>query len=258
MRRNRELLPVRREQEGRLAPWSAGFFNPPTFFSASPWQVMRRMQEDMDRVFSQFVQPVAQEVQQSWAPRVDISQDDNEWLIEADLPGVGKDNIDVQVRDGYLQLRAELRQEQEERPQAQPRQGGGEQPQGNGHDQSQRAEGAGQEREYYRRERRYGYFERVLPLPENVDEEQIRCEFHDGVLKVHLPKTAEQKPLGRKIPIGEPAAQRSGHALAGETGRLSQPQSSEPAAGGARGTTATAGAKGGETSASSEGGDKQS
>jgi HSP20 family protein len=205
MRRNRDLLPVRQDQEGGLSPWTeSGLFSPSTFFGASPWQVMRRMQEDMDRLFNQLVQPVAQEfqqLQQSWAPNVDISQDDREWLIEADLPGVSKDNIDVEVRDGHLLLRAELRHEQEEQPQAD-----GGQRQGDGGGKSQGAEGAGQ-RQYYRRERRYGYFERVFPLPENVDEENIRCEFKDGVLKVHLPRTAEQQPQRRRIPIGESAGQ---------------------------------------------------
>jgi len=252
MRRNRELLPVPRNQEGGLSPWSErDLFNPSTFFSASPWQVMRRMQEDMDRLFDQLVQPVAHEVQrvqQSWAPSVDISQDDTEWLIEADLPGIGKDNIDVQVHNGHLLLRAELRQEQKEQPSDgdQQPQSNGDGQQDDGDRQSPRAEGAGQ-RQYHRRERRYGYFERVLPLPENVDEERIRCDFKDGVLKVHLPKATEQKPRGRRIPIGE---------TAGQAQPSLQPQAEEaqPTEGQARGTeskTATPSARGGKRAAGS-------
>jgi HSP20 family protein len=195
MRRNGELFPVRRDQDWTrgLSPWGdSSLFAPSSFFNtfgASPWQAMRRMQEDMDRLFSQLVVPegaqgLGQGLQQ-WAPSVDVSQDDKEWLVEVDLPGVKKDDIDVQVYQGHLILRAELRQESPHEPAAQ--------------------EGAkqGPQRQYHRRERRYGYFERVVPLPQNVDDEQIRCEFRDGVLKVHIPRLPEQRPTGRKIAIGD-------------------------------------------------------
>ena len=56
-------------------------------------------------------------------------------------------------------------------------------------------------REYHRRERRTGYVERVLTLPQNIDDEQIRCEFRDGVLRIHLPKLAPAVPPVRSIPI---------------------------------------------------------
>ena len=105
MRRNDNYLPAQHEQRG-LTPYNqGGGLQPSSFFSASPWQLMRRMQEDMDRVFSQFfgnqsgsgtvLAPSAPQ----WAPSVDISQTDKEWCIEAELPGVSKDNIDVQVHD---------------------------------------------------------------------------------------------------------------------------------------------------------------
>jgi HSP20 family protein len=197
MRRKGEFFPVRRDQDWTrgLSPWGdSSLFAPSSFFNsfgASPWQAMRRMQEDMDRLFSQLVVPEGAQGQapglQQWAPSVDVSQDDKEWLVEVDLPGVNKDDIDVQVYQGHLILRAELRQES---PQEQGGQEGGSQ---------------GAQRQYHRRERRYGYFERVLPLPQNVDDEQIRCEFRDGVLKVHVPRLPEQRPTGRKIAIGDGA-----------------------------------------------------
>jgi HSP20 family protein len=111
---------------------------------------------------------------QQWRPSVDISQNNQEWCVEAELPGVNKDDIDVQVHDHHLILRAEMRKEQPE-------------------------EGEG--RQYHHRERRYGFFERVLPLPENVDEEHIACDFKDGVLTLHLPKLEQAKQEARRIPI---------------------------------------------------------
>jgi HSP20 family protein len=188
MRRNDQYLPAtaQREQRG-LSPYGQGSLVSP-FFGGSPWQAMRRMQEDMDRIFGQFFGgqnapggPLAQ-VQQ-WQPSVDVSQTDKEWLIEVDLPGVSKDNIDVQVHNDYLVLRAQLHQET---PPAE-------------------SENAGEtsNRQYHLRERRYGYFERVLALPENVDEENISCEFTNGLLKVHVPKTAQPEARGRRIPISD-------------------------------------------------------
>jgi HSP20 family protein len=215
--------------------------------------MMRRMQTDMDRLFNQLVQPATQEIQrmeQSWAPSVDISHDDKEWLIEAELPGVDKDHIEVEVRQGQLMFRAEMRHEQ--RQEAQPQAEGGK-PEGNGN--GQRQEGS-RERQYHHRERRYGFFERVLPLPENVNEEQIHCEFRDGVLKIHLPKTAEQKPRERRIPISAgdqqaPAAVTAGGQPATSPMRSEQSHQSAPESGEAKPKMATAGSKGGQRSSKS-------
>jgi len=164
---------------------------------------MRRMQEDMDRLFNIFfggqggqagapAQSGTGQAQAAlqWAPSVDISETDREWRIEAELPGVSRDDIDLQVQQGYLILSAETRQEEET-----PAPGGGRQA-------GQIGQGA-QSRQYHRRERRYGYFQRVIPLPENVSEDQITCEFRNGVLAVHVPKTEPARPQARRIPIQE-------------------------------------------------------
>src|SRR4051794_17142287 len=117
MRRNDDYSLSRWQPERGLARgdfWS----NPSSFFTASPWQAMRRMQEDMDRIFGQFfgqqggIGGALAQAGQQWAPNVDISQTDREWLIEADLPGVRRDDIDIQVQNHYLVLRAEMRQDE--------------------------------------------------------------------------------------------------------------------------------------------------
>ncbi len=196
MRRDQNLPVPRRNPEQGLLPLGGGsLFDPSTFLGASPWQMMRRMQEDMDRLFSQvftgaLTPALAAAPQQMWSPGVYISEDDREWRVEADLPGVQQDNLDIQVRDNALILRAQMRQEQE-----QPQEGQAQ----NGNEQQGKQ---GQQRQYYQRERRYGFFERVLPLPESVDEENIRAKFRDGVLAVHLPKAQQAASPGRRIPIG--------------------------------------------------------
>jgi HSP20 family protein len=124
---------------------------------------------------------------------MDVSQSDREWCIEADLPGVKEDDIHVEVRDNHLLLRAEMRQD--EQPQgAQARGGQQEQQQGQQPERPQR--------QYFQRERRYGYFQRLLPLPENVDEENISCDFSNGVQTIHLPKLEQARQQARRIPVG--------------------------------------------------------
>jgi HSP20 family protein len=211
MRRSEERWPARPDQERGLASWEEpGWLAPSQFFGSSPWQMMRRMQEDMDRMFGHFfggsgglglTSPAAG---QQWAPSVDVSQTEREWCIEADLPGVDKDQIEVQVQQGHLLLRAEMRQEQADEPEG---------------DEQQQREGA--QRQYQRRERRYGFFERVLSLPENVDQENIHCDFRNGVLTVHIPKTEQARQQSRRIPVVEGTAQQ---AMAGTAGRPSPQQ----------------------------------
>jgi HSP20 family protein len=222
------------------------------YFNMSPWQMMRRMQEDMDQVFGQLFGgsggPPATAGQQTgmqiWSPSVDISENDREWTIEAELPGVKEEDIQVTVQDQQLVLRAEMRQE-EGSPSGQAQQspalngerpdGGGGAPgpansqtQGSPTQQGQAPQGQSQQRRYFHRERRYGFFERVFPLPQNADEEHIRCEFRNGVLTLHIPKEQNVPPQGRRIPImsgaqgqsssGNERMENRGPAMAGAKG----------------------------------------
>jgi HSP20 family protein len=253
MRRIQDFLPMRRGRETDMSPWSSGGSESPTsLFSLSPWQMMRRMQEDMDQVFGQFfggagsaLAPAGQQPGTLvWTPTVDISENDKEWTIEAELPGVREEDVEVRVQNHHLVLRAEMRQE-EEQPQNGQAQGG--QAQG-GQAQGGQAQGEqAQARQYLYRERRYGYFQRVFPLPENVDEEQIRCEFRNGVLTVHIPKTEQAREQSRRIPIGAEA----------ETGRRrgdGRTESREPAMAGFRGGEAGSPEQGAAGTSSGEAG----
>jgi len=190
------------------------------------------MQEEMDRVFGQFFEgPLGsdwlpatsgqQAGMQAWAPSLDISQTDKEWCVEIDLPGVKQEDIDIQVRDRSLFISAEMKSEEASPPYEAQAQSG-EQPQGNG-SKTQQAQPQGQQRQYERRERRYGYFERQLPLPENVNEDQISCEFKNGVLTVHLPKAEQAVQQGRRIPVGHGEPNKA----LGQQGSASQPAASQ-------------------------------
>ena len=98
-------------------------------------------------------------------PRLDMVESENAFEVKVDLPGLKPDQVHVDVKRGELWITGEVEEEREE-------------------------EG----KTYHRLERRHGEFQRVLPLPENVDEESIEASFRDGVLTVVVPKTEEARP----------------------------------------------------------------
>jgi HSP20 family protein len=107
-----------------------------------------------------------------WAPPVNVREDEDALYVEAELPGLTRDEIQLSVENGVLTITGEKR---EERTEGKP------------------------EGEVHVFERRYGRFERRLTLPTNVDAEKIRARYENGVLGVTLPKTEEAKP--RQIQI---------------------------------------------------------
>ena len=107
-----------------------------------------------------------------WAPLVDIAEDDNEYLINVELPEVQKENVKVTVNQGVLSIQGERMMEKEE----------------NG-------------RKYHRVERAYGSFSRSFTLPDYVDGNRIAAEFKDGILRVHVPKSEQAKPKSIQVSI---------------------------------------------------------
>jgi len=101
----------------------------------------------------------------TWAPRVDIFDTKDAFIIKAELPGIDKNDIKVDVDGRLLTLRGERKTENEEKENA-----------------------------YYRKEMFYGCFERAFTLPEAVDPALIKAEYKDGVLHLEVPKPEERKP----------------------------------------------------------------
>lgn len=107
-----------------------------------------------------------------WAPSVDISEDDKEWLVKADLPEVKKDDVKVTVEDGTLTITGERKFEKEEKG-----------------------------KKYHRVERAYGNFVRSFTLPDGADGAKVSAEFKDGVLKVRLPKNEKTAPKAVEVKV---------------------------------------------------------
>ena len=107
-----------------------------------------------------------------WSPEVDISQDDHEYLLKADLPEMRKDDVRVTVEDGVLSVSGERKSVKED-----------------------------QKKKFHRIERSFGTFRRSFTLPEDADSTKVTAEFRDGVLKVHLPTTpiARSKAIEVKV-----------------------------------------------------------
>ena len=114
-----------------------------------------------------------------WLPPTEISESEEEMLITSELPGMDRKDIDINVEDGVLTIRGEKKEE------------------------LKKEEGE-KEKKYHLVERTYGSFERSFALSSLVDASKISAEFDKGVLKVHLPKTAEAKVKGRKIEVALP------------------------------------------------------
>lgn len=102
--------------------------------------------------------------------KVDIKEDGNNYILEADLPGVKKDSININYENNYLTISTSRKDEYEERRD-----------------------------NYLRQERHYGEFRRSFYV-DNIDESKIKAEFKDGVLKITMPKL-ENAPRGRRIDI---------------------------------------------------------
>jgi HSP20 family protein len=107
-----------------------------------------------------------------WSPQVDITEDDKEYLIKADLPEMKKDEIKVNVAEGVLTVSGERKTEKEEK-----------------------------NRKFHRIERSYGTFERSFTLPDDANGTKVSAEFKDGVLKVHLPKSPVAKPKAIEVKV---------------------------------------------------------
>ncbi len=127
---------------------------------------------DLHRDFSDIFAPLARtegEVGQ-WIPPVDVYSDDAKLVVQAELPGIKQEELDVNFHDGVLTIKGERKHESETK-----------------------------EEGYHRVERTYGTFHRAVRLPAEVDGEKAKAELKDGVLTITLPKAEQAK--ARKIKI---------------------------------------------------------
>ena len=138
------------------------------------WEPLREMaalQNDMNRLLGSVFREGDGQAR-TWAPAVDVWETDKEVVYAFDLPGIPEDSISVELEDNALTISAERERKQEV-----------------------------SDDRFYRFERRFGTFTRTIGLPQGVSEDQIRADYRDGVLEVHVPKPEAPKP--RRIQVGK-------------------------------------------------------
>jgi len=177
---------LQRRGGSSLSPWS-GFES-----GYGPFAMMRRISDEMDRLFENFgmgrgltgYDPQGfgsthstQGASSMWSPHVEVMERDGKLVIQADLPGIKREDVNVEVEQDALVIQGHRHQEQSS-------------------DQSG----------YYRSERSYGSFYRTIPLPEGTNADSASATFRDGVLKVELDVPRGQR-RGRALEIKDGTSQ---------------------------------------------------
>jgi len=144
-----------------------------------PLNLIRQMTSELDRMFDEpwalLRWPSADLASPDapiWAPKVDVVTKDNKLVTRVDLPGMKKEDVQVEIEDGFLMLSGERKKETKE-----------------------------EKDNVYREEREYGSFCRTVPLPKGVKADDVHATFNNGVLEVTVALPAAAAPNGRKIPI---------------------------------------------------------
>ncbi len=139
----------------------------PVFGGWNPFKELARIENELNRLFGEVI-PAGKEIQalQVWAPRVDVYEKDDKIIVEAEIPGAKKEDIEVKIKDNNLIIRGEVKKDEEKK-----------------------------DENFYRRERFYGKFERVIPLPQEVKPEEAKATVENGILKIEIPKAQAEKEI---------------------------------------------------------------
>ena len=169
---------TRRDERTLARPQSPG----------GPFRMLEQFADEMDRIFDDFGlgrgwmtsritrdwPGRATRGEMAWAPDVEIFHRNNELVVRADLPGLTKDDVKVDVTEDHITIQGERRREHQEEQQG-----------------------------VYRSERSYGSFFRHVPLPPGAISDQAKATFRDGVLEITMPAAPESARRGRRLEISE-------------------------------------------------------
>ena len=153
--------------------------------ASNPFVMMQRMAEDMEQLMDEFGRgrpglagAIAQRpgmrslAGAEWSPQIEVRQQGDRIVVRADLPGVKREDVHIDVENDLLTIRGERREERTE-----------------------------EEGGFVRSERMYGQFSRTIPLPSGVDPEECEAKFQDGVLEVSIPMPSQNQRRGKRIEI---------------------------------------------------------
>ena len=139
-----------------------------------PFRDLASFQNEMSRFMNGLLEGNGR-TNQAWVPALDVWETESDIVYALDLPGIAEENISVELDDGALTISAERERTQEE-----------------------------SDERFYRFERRFGTFSRTFGVPQGVTESDVRADYNDGVLEVHVRKPEQPKP--KRIQVGSAAA----------------------------------------------------
>jgi HSP20 family protein len=141
-----------------------------------PARELHSVQSEINRLFNTLFEaptPVANGGARRWIPAMDLVENENDFVLRADLPGIDENAVKIELQNDVLTISGERKAEHEERKEG-----------------------------YYRIERSTGAFSRSLTLPEGVDAQKVTASFDHGVLEVRIPKPELRKPHKVEIAVG--------------------------------------------------------
>ena len=147
-----------------------------------PFREFATLQDRINRVFRDSYSGAQDDslTTSSFAPAVDVYEDEHKVTLKIEVPGIDEKDIDVRVENNTLTVHGERKIEKEEK-----------------------------EENYRRVERQYGSFTRTFTLPQTVDTENVAATYDKGVLKINLPKKAEAKPKQIKVNVGSEKGEKT-------------------------------------------------
>jgi HSP20 family protein len=143
----------------------------------NPWKELEEMEKRLSTFFGRSPEGSGEKKEAiavaDWAPVVDITEDEKEYLIKAELPEMKREDIKINIEDDVLSISGERKYEKDEKG-----------------------------KKYHRVERAYGSFLRSFTLPQDADGSKVSATYKDGVLSIHLPKSEKAKPKAIEVKVG--------------------------------------------------------
>ena len=138
----------------------------PASFVWNPFRELARIEQELNKLFNEFIpaQKVEGVAVAPIIPRVDVYETDDKVIVEAEIPGVKKEDIEVKVKDNNVIIKGEIKREEEK-----------------------------QDKNFFKAERFYGKFERVIPLMVEVKPEEAKAKIENGILRLEIPKATAEK-----------------------------------------------------------------
>ncbi len=144
----------------------------PASFAWNPFRELARLEQELNKLFNEFIpaQRVEGVAVAPIIPRVDVYETEDKVIVEAEIPGVKKEDIEVKVKDNNVIIRGEIKREEEK-----------------------------QDKNFFKAERFYGKFERVIPLMVEVKPEEAKAKIENGILRLEIPKATAEKEVSIKV-----------------------------------------------------------